>query len=109
MGKDTVLKLADNFEFSVDYFNVNYNPADKSKSLTFTKYFKDIKIREIENNLTPENMAIIKVLKSGSVVYELDGFTEITSMDVNIDKETQVFTVRAVQTKASVSGGDTSE
>ena len=109
MAKETVLKLADNFEFSVDYFNVNYNPADKTKSLTFTKYFKDIKIREVENNLTPENMKTIKVLKSGSVVYELDGYTEITSMDVNIDKETQVFTVRAVQAKASVAGGDNGE
>ena len=103
---EIVIKLSNDFEFSVDALSVNYSPHDKCKSLMFVKHFKDCKIREIEEQLTPENMEIITVLRGGVAVYELENYTEIVSADVNIDRENQVFTVRAAIPK---SGGDTDE
>jgi len=94
--KEITLRLSNDFEFTVDTININYNPVDKTKSLTFIKNFKDIKIKEIEEQLTPENMQMITVFKNDSKAYELEDYTEITSMDVNIDTYNQVFTVRAV-------------
>jgi len=99
MEKETVLRLVNGFEFTVDSVNVNYNPSDKSKSLTLIKHFRDIKIREIEEELTPENMKTIAVSKGGGVVYILEDYTEITSADINIDHDNQIYTVRAVQPK----------
>ena len=106
MKNDTKLKLSNGFEFTVDSLNVNYNPFDKSRSLTFIKHFRDIKIREIETELTPDNMKTIAVSKGGGVVYALEGFTEITSADINIDRDNQIYTVRAVTPKIDASGGD---
>ena len=106
MEKETILKLSNDFEFSVDALSVNYSPHDKCKSLMFVKHFKDCKIREIEEQLTAENMQTITVLKGKNVVYELENYTEIVSADVNIDRDNQVFTVRAAIPKI---GGDTGE
>ena len=107
--KETVVQLANDFEFTVDTLNVNYNPADKTKSLTFIKNFKDAMIKEVENQLTPENMRFITVMKNGKKIYELEDYTEIISADVNIDSDNQVFTVRAVIPTTTVSGGDSVE
>ena len=97
--KEVTLKLADGYEFVVDSVNVNYNPATKAKSVTFIQHFADGQVQEIEERLTPENLQHISVFKNGGKIYELEGYTEITSMDVNIDRLNQVFTVRAVSPK----------
>ena len=104
MEKETTLKLANGFEFTVDSLSVNLNPSEKNKSLTFIKHFRDIKIREIEEELTPENMKTIAVMKNCGVVYVLEGFTDITSADINIDRDNQIYTVRAVQPKQEQEG-----
>ena len=98
--KEPVLKLANDFEFTVNSLSVNYFAADKSRSLVFIKYFEDTKIKEIEAQLLPENMETITVSKNNSVVYELEGYTELVSADINIDSNNQIFTVRAAQPKA---------
>ena len=96
---EPVLKLANDFEFTVNSLSVNYYPADKSRSLVFIKYFEDAKIKEIEEQLLPENMKTIIVLKNSNTIYELDGYTELVSADINIDQNNQIFTVRAAQPK----------
>jgi len=97
---EPVLKLANDFEFTVNTLSVNhYYLPDNSRSFVFIKHFEDTSINEVEEQLTPENMETITVLKNGKTVYELEGYTQLVSVDINIDQHNQIFTVRAGQPK----------
>jgi len=95
-----IVTLENNFDFQANTVTENYNAADKSYNLIIIIPLQgDKSLSEIVQNITPENLAAVKVEKNGKQIDVISGYTEIMSVDKNIDLYSQIITVRAVKPK----------